>query len=454
MDDPYSYCSFIISIGLTFKPFSLGVGIAIFSMLSLLVLSALISAAEAAFFSLSPNDKESLAKSSNAKDQRVLELLQKPKRLLATLLISLNFVNIAIVITSTFITDALINADSCPAWLLFTIQVVIVTFLILLTAEIIPKVYATQHALSTSRMMSLPVIFMKKTFYPISSFLIFSTSAIDKRVRQRGHNISVDELSHALELTDDDELEKDDQKILEGIVNFGNTDVKQIMKSRMDVDAVEYEISFEQLLQEIFNSGYSRIPVYKESFDNIEGVLYIKDLLPHLDKKEFKWQALIRPPFFVPENKKLDDLLKEFQQSKIHMAIVVDEYGGTSGIITLEDVIEEIVGEINDEFDNDDLVYSKLDDHNFVFEGKVPLKDLYRILDIDGDDFESAKGEADSLAGFLIELEGRIPKKNEVMKFKKFTFLIESADNRKVKRIKVSIEEAQEMNQKKVSNEK
>ena len=271
---------------------------------------------------------------------------------------------------------------------------------------------------------------------------VLSTSLLDKWIKPSSPNISVDDLSQALELTTDDTITNEDQKILKGIVKFGNTDVKQIMKSRMDVVAFEHNTKYLSLLESITNSGFSRVPVYKEKLDTIEGVLYAKDLLQYSNEgNEFQWQKILRSPFFVPENKKIHELLREFQNNKIHLAIVVDEYGGTSGIVTLEDVIEEIVGEINDEFDDDDLVYSKLDESNFVFEGKAPLNDVYRILQIDGSDFEDVKGEADTLAGLIIENEGRIPTKGEKLKIKQLNFVIESADARKIKRVKVNIGE-------------
>ena len=399
---------------------------------------AMFSAAESAFFSLSLADREKLKVSESKTDIKLLELINQPKRVLATLLISINFVNIAIVILSTFIISSLFDFSHNPT-LGFVIQVVAVTFLILLVGEVIPKIYATQKPLKAARFMLYPVLSLQKIFYPLSSFLIFSTSIIDKRVKQRGHSISVDQLSQALDLTNENELQKGDHEILKGIVKFGNVDVKQVMKSRMDVTAFDFEMSYKELLNNILASGFSRIPIYKETFDHVAGVIYIKDLLPHLQKETFEWQSLIRPPFFVPESKKLDDLLKDFQHKKIHLAIVVDEYGGTSGIVTLEDIIEEIVGEINDEFDDDDIVYSKLDENNFVFEGKVLLNDLYRIMEMDGKSFEDAKGESDTLAGFLIELKGKIPLKNEKISFKNLYFKIESADNRRIRRVKVTI---------------
>lgn len=412
------------------------------TILVLLVIVALVSAAESAFFSLTPTEMEELKTSGTKTDEKILSFIDAPKRLLATLLISVNFLSIAIVIlNSTFIfgEEGLFDFSQSPL-LGFIIQVVVITFLILLVGEVTPKIYATQNSLRATRALVYFVQFLQGLFYPISSFLIFSTSLLDKLIKPKSHNISIGELSQALDLTNDEDMPEEDQKILQGIVKFGNTDVKQIMKPRVDVTAYEYGTGYKKLLEDITNFGFSRMPIYKETLDNIAGVLYTKDLLQYLDNADdFKWQEIIRPPFYVPENKKIDDLLREFQHKKIHLAVVVDEYGGTSGIVTLEDVIEEIVGEINDEFDDDDLTYSKLDDSNFVFEGKAHLNDVYRIIEIDGEEFEDVKGEADTLAGLIIEIEGRIPTKNEKIKFKNLTFTIESADNRKVKRVKITV---------------
>jgi putative hemolysin len=431
---------FLPMMGLVIKSFSVGVAASIIIMMVLLVVVALVSAAESAFFSLSPTDLEVLKESDAKRDDKILLLINTPKRLLATLLISINFINIAIVILSTFVFEALFDFAYNPL-LGFVIQVVAVTFLILLIGEVIPKIYATQNPLKTTRTLLYFVQVLQRAFYPLSSLLVLSTSMMDKLVKPKSHNISVDELSHALDLTSDEDIPEGDHKILKGIVKFGNTDVKQIMKSRMDVTAFEYNTGFNNLLEKITEYGFSRVPIYKEALDHVTGVLYTKDLLQYLDKADdFNWQGIIRPPFFVPENKKIDDLLREFQLKKIHLAIVVDEYGGTSGIVTLEDVIEEIVGEINDEFDDDELVYSKLDDNNYVFEGKAHLNDVYRILEIEGGVFEEAKGEADTLGGLILELEERIPKKGEKIKFENFLFTIEAADNRKIKRVKITIE--------------
>ena len=441
MDVP-SFLNHTLVLSSLFKPFSVSILFAIIGMILLLLVVALVSAAESAFFSLSPTDMEALKTSDEKNDEKILALIQGPKRLLATLLISVNFINIAIVILSSFIIDELFNFSADPIFG-FIIQVVVVTFLILLIGEVTPKIYATQNPLRVSRLLLFLVQLLQRIFYPISSFLIFTTSVLDKIIKPRAHNISVDELSQALELTVDEDIPAEDHKILKGIVKFGHTDVKQIMRSRMDVIAFESELGFTKLLEAITNSGFSRVPIYKGTLDNVLGVLYSKDLLQYIDEKDdFNWHSIIRPPFFVPENKKIDDLLREFQHKKIHLAVVVDEYGGTSGIVTLEDVIEEIVGEINDEFDDDDLIYSKLDDSNYVFEGKAHLNDVYRVLQIDGEDFEDAKGEADTLAGLILEVEGRIPTKNEKIQFKNLFFTIEAADNRRIKRVKVTIDRA------------
>ena len=434
-------------LSIVVNPFSVSIAIAIVAIFIMLIIVALVSAAESAFFSLTPNDMDELQTSDSRTDSKILLLLTTPKRLLATLLISVNFINIGIVIlNSTFIfgADALFAFPESPM-LGFILQVVAVTFLILLIGEVTPKIYATQNPLRASRSLVYFVIVLQRLFYPISSFLIFTTSLLDKLIKPKSHNISVDELSQALDLTSDDEMAEEDHKILKGIVKFGNTDVKQIMQSRTHVTAFEFKIGFTKLLSDLTAFGFSRVPIYKDSLDNIAGVLYSKDLLQYINEKDdFNWQGIVRPPFFVPENKKIDDLLREFQSKKIHLAVVVDEYGGTSGIVTLEDVIEEIVGEINDEFDDDDLVYSKLDADNFVFEGKAPLNDVYRILEIDGSDLEDVKGEADTLAGLIIEIEERIPTKNEKITFKNLTFTIESADNRKIKRVKITIDREDE----------
>lgn len=437
--DPYPWL--VLSI---LKPFSFEVAIGAVIMLVLLGLSALISGAEVAYFSLGPGDKEELNHSKSRVTLIVLELLDRPKRLLATILIGNNFINVAIVVLSTYLMESLFDFEG-NAVAAFWVQVFAVTLLILIIGEIIPKVYANKYSLKLAMMMAYPMLFMGRLFSPVSGLLVAGTNWFKKSGGATGQNISVDELSHALELTADQDASDEEHKILQGIVKFGNTDVKQIMTPRVDVVSFDITTSYTDMRQGILDSGFSRIPVFKESFDSIAGILYIKDLLPHLNAaSDFDWASLIRPPFFVPENKKIDDLLKEFQEKKMHLAVVVDEYGGSSGIVTLEDILEEIVGEISDEFDDESVTYSKLDDSNFVFEGKTPLNDMYRILDIEGDPFENRKGDSDTLAGFVLEQTGKIPKKNERINFDQYMFTIEAADKRKIKRIKVTIQEHQE----------
>jgi putative hemolysin len=423
---------------LIFNPISIPVIIALAVIVVLLISSALVSGSEVAFFSIDAKDRESLNSEKNPKATRVLDLLTKPKKLLATILIANNFVNIAIVILSTFIITNLLDFQGNKV-LEFTITVVVATFLILMLGEVIPKVYATNNGIKLAKFMATPIFIIQKLFSPLSTLLVKSTSFIDKRIKKSATEISVHDLDHALEITEIEGVTDEDKKILEGIVKFGETDVKQIMKSRVDVISFDENTPFEELMPQIIENGYSRIPVFQESFDNVTGVLYVKDLLPYLNEKNFDWKILLREPFFVPESKKIDDLLRQFQESKIHIAIVADEYGGTCGIVTLEDVIEEIIGEISDEFDDDDLVYSKIDENNYVFEGKISLVDMYKVLDIEGDIFEEEKGEADTLAGFLIEKSGKIMKKNERIKFGDFSFEVEGADKRRIKQVKVTL---------------
>ena len=417
---------------------------ALLVMLVLIVVSPMFSGSEVAFFSLNIADLDEIEEAGDRSGQRVIELLRDPdpetasKRLLATILIANNFVNIAIILISTFVANSLLTGVSETVKLIINIGVV--TFIIVFFGEVIPKVYATINNRAMARTMSLPLTVTSKVFAIPASLLLRSTNFIDRRLeRRQGKAVSVGELEQALELTQDDERTDEQQKILSGIVSFGSTDVKQIMTSRLDLISASLETPFAELLEIIRSSGFSRIPVCESSLDEIVGILYVKDLIPHLSTDDFAWQDLIRSPFFVPEMKKIDDLLQEFRTKKIHMAIVVDEYGGTSGLITLEDIIEEIVGEIADEFDDEDLHYSKLDDLNYVFEGKTPLIDIYRILDIDGAPFEETKGESDTLAGFVIEHAGKIPLKGERIQFLHYTFTVDAADRRKVKRIKLTI---------------
>jgi len=409
-------------------------------LIVLLGLSALVSGAEVAFFSLSHSDIDTAKDSSEKSDKQVLDLLEKPKELLATILISNNFINVGIVILSTYLSSQIFNFDVSSV-LGFLIQIVLITFMILLFGEVIPKVYANLNALKFAKIMAGSITILESVFRVISIPLLKSTKLIEDKLQKNKGNISVSHLEHALELTTDDDTSKEEQKILEGIVSFGNTDTKQVMCPRIDMFALNANEKFETVISELLTKGYSRIPVYKTNIDNISGILYIKDLLPHINEgNNFNWSRLIKPVFFVPENKKIDDLLNDFQEKKIHLAIVVDEYGGTSGLVTLEDIIEEIVGEINDEFDIDEISYSKLDDNNFVFEGKTSLKDFYRVINI-GDEsiFEDEKGESDTLAGFILEIAGGFPVKGEVISFDSYDFKIEAVDRKRIKQIKVTL---------------
>ena len=410
----------------------------IVSLLVLLLFSALISGSEVAFFSLTPLQLLEIEESESSNDKVIQSLLINPKKLLATILIANNFVNIAIVVLSTFLMGLIPGLEKFPTYVIFLIQVVGVTFLILLFGEVLPKVYATNQPTKLIRFMAAPMLLIERIFSPFSYLLIQSTSFIDKKIRKNKESLSVEELEHAFELTEDT-LQREERKILKSIVRFGNTDVKQIMTARTFAKAFEQEISFEELLEQAGDIGYSRIPVYNESFDVVIGILYLKDLLPFIDRKDFDWKKLLRKPFFVPENKKIDDLLKEFQRKKVHLAIVVDEYGGTSGIVTLEDILEEIVGEIIDEFDDEEIKYSKLADNVYIFDGATSLIDIYKVLGIDGADFEEVKGEADSIAGFVIEHAGIIPKKGEKINFSNYEFTVMASDKRKVKQIQLTI---------------
>lgn len=415
------------------------------ALLILLLCSALISGTEVAFFSLSQTDLDTL--SSDKKDEAlIISLLEKPRKLLATILITNNFINILIVLLFATLAENLfgyfdyqIDVYFFQLPLRFLIEVILVTFLILLFGEVLPKVYASRNALRFSKLMSKFISSVNVLLTPFSLPLISLTKWVENRLGNKNNSISVETLSQALELTSEGATTKDEQKILEGIVNFGNTETIQIMKPRIDIFALSDEESYEEVLEKILKNGYSRNPVYQENIDNIIGVLYAKDLLAHLDKQNFKWQELIREPFFVPENRKLDDLLGDFRERKNHLAIVVDEYGGTSGLVTLEDVIEEIVGDINDEFDDDDLSYSRIDANNFIFEGKTTIKDFCRVLDDEDEQiFEEAKGESETLAGFLLEISGKFPKKGEKINFKKYTFTIEAVDVRRIQQIKAT----------------
>ncbi|WP_299054161.1 gliding motility-associated protein GldE [uncultured Polaribacter sp.] len=415
------------------------------ALIVLLISSALVSGTEVAFFSLSQTDLNEL--SNNGKEQNiVVNLLEKPRKLLATILITNNFINILIVLLFTTIAQTIfgdfnyqLNLYLFTVPIRFLLEVVLVTFLILLFGEVLPKVYASRNALLFSKKMAKLIHIINFLLTPFTLPLITLTKWFEKKLGSKNSNFSVETLSQALELTSEGATTKDEQKILEGIVNFGNTETVQIMKPRIDICAISDEETYENVLEKILKNGFSRNPVYKDNIDNITGVLYAKDLLAHLNKATFNWQKLIREPFFVPENKKLDDLLSDFREKKNHLAIVVDEYGGTSGLVTLEDVIEEIVGDINDEFDDDDVSYSKIDDNNYIFEGKTSIKDFCKILDDEDEDiFEEEKGESETLAGFILEISRKFPKKGEKINFKNYTFTIESLDKKRIKQIKAT----------------
>lgn len=407
----------------------------------LLIGSALISGAEVAFFSLQLKSLEDIQENNvDPALERVINQLKNPKRLLATILVANNFINIAIVLVFSALGDVLFKGIENPYLILF-IEIGLITSLILLFGEILPKIYANRNALAFSKRMALLISFLDRYLlfwitYPMSQ----TTSFLENRLGDQKNQLSVDQLSQALELTGANETTFDEQRILEGIVNFGNTDTREVMCPRMDMFALSDTLTLEEILPLILEQGYSRIPVYHEKRDNIKGILYTKDLLPNLEEPNFKWQKLLKPPIYIPENKKLDDLLKEFQQKKIHLAIVVDEYGGTSGLITLEDIIEEIVGDISDEFDEQDLSYSKLDDRTFVFEGKINLKDFFRVINLeDYTLFEETKGDAETLAGLLLEMAKKFPKKGQKIKYQGYVFTIEEMEQLRIKQVKVEL---------------
>lgn len=413
-------------------------------IICLLLCSALISGAEVAFFSLSATDFETNEKTAYQKRLEIVQkLLEKPQKLLATILVSNNFINIAIILLFDSISGALfdgLSADFYGIPVRFILEVGVVTFLILLFGEILPKIYANRNPVSFTAMMAYPLLALDKVLSPITHPMKSMTLMIHDKLGKKKGDFTVGHLSQALELSNQDTTQEE-QKILQGIVTFGNTDTKQVMQNRMDIFALNEAWEFKDILPQIIENGYSRIPVYRDNIDSITGVLYVKDLIPYTERKELDWTALLRAPYFVPENKKLDDLLNEFKAMKMHLAIVVDEYGGTSGLITLEDIIEEIVGEISDEFDDEDLIFSKLDDQNYVFEGKTPLKDFYRVIELeDASIFEDEKGEAETLAGFLLEISKGFPRKNEVIYFHNYAFKVEAFEGRRIKQIKLTIE--------------
>ena len=405
----------------------------------LLLCSAAASASETAFFSLSPSQLSEIRTSKASVDKRIIYLLENSRLLLATILITNNLVNVGIVILSTFLVNHYLDFSANPL-MGFLFQVVIITALLLLLGEIMPKVIATRKPVSIASMLATPLIIVQKILYPFSMLLVNSTRFVDKRQAQN-HHITLDDISNAIDITNDGQVDEEDRKIMKSITRFGEINAREIMSPRVDLTVIDNALSFSEVQKIIMESGYSRIPVYNETPDTITGILYIKDLLPHLSENDtFAWEKLVRPPFFIPENKPINDLLQEFQEKKIHMAVVVDEYGGTSGIITLEDIIEEIVGEINDEFDieADNRFYSRVDGHNYIFEGKTSINDMCRVLGLDDRIFDEAKGESESLAGLILELAGKMPSTGETFNLGEFIFRIEAADKRRIKKVKIT----------------
>ena len=417
---------------------SVGAIFAIILAAVLLLFSGFASGSEIAFFSLTPNDINELEESNTEKDQRILELREDSERTLATILITNNVINVTIIMLCNYFFMHVVDFGSA-VWLQFVVITVLLTFLLLLFGEIMPKVYCGQHALKMCRLFCDSIFFLRKLFRPLANILLRSGALAGKVVQTENHVLSVDDLEQALELTDEEDL-KEEKNMLEGIVRFGDETAKEVMTSRQDIVDLDFKSKFHEVIKCVVDNNYSRIPVYQDSIDNIRGILYIKDLLPHLSKPDtFRWQSLIRPPYFVPETKKIDDLLREFQENKVHIAIVVDEFGGTSGLITMEDILEEIVGEINDEYDEEEKPYVRINANTYVFEGKTLLSDFFKILDLDDETFEEVEGDADSLAGLLLEIKGDFPELHERIDYQNFTFEVTELDEHRISKIKVVI---------------
>ena len=425
-----------------FHPITTGTVIAVLLTAFLLLVSGFASGSEIAFFSLSPQDLEELDADKNPCDARIEQLRNDSERTLATILIANNFVNVTIIMLCNYIFSSLVQFK--VAWLEFIVITVLLTFMLLLFGEIMPKIYSRQVPLKFCRKAVSGIMFLRKVFWPLETILIKSGMIAEKAVPKESRQLSVDDLEQALELTDEDDI-KDEQSMLQGIIRFGDETANDVMTPRQDIENIEIHSSFKEVLQFINDNNYSRIPVYQGNEDNIRGVLYIKDLLPYISKPEgFRWQSLIRPPYFVPETKRLDDLLREFQENKIHIAIVVDEFGGTSGLVTLEDILEEIVGEINDEYDEDVKPYTKLNNNTYIFEGKILLSDFCKVLQVDDDEFDDVAGDADSLAGLLLELKGDFLSLHEKLSYKQYTFEVMEVEERRISRVKVTIHEKEQ----------
>lgn len=439
--DPDSCLSYLTDLcsGVVVTAPSLGAIIALVLAVMLLYASGFVSASEIAFFSLSPGDLNEIEEDSHPSDKIIKTLLDDSERLLATILISNNFVNVTIIMLLNYFFACVVDFGSAEI-LEFLLVTVVLTFLLLLFGEIMPKIYSAQHTLKFVRKAAPVILFLRSVFRPISSVLVHSTFIINKLAqKKKTRNLSVDELSQALELTDKNEI-SEESNMLEGIIRFGEETAKEVMTSRLDMVDLEIKNHFSEVLKCVIDNVYSRIPVYEDTRDNIKGILYIKDLLPYLDKDDnFRWQNLIRPAFFVPETKKINDLLRDFQSNKVHIAIVVDEFGGTSGIVTMEDIIEEIVGEINDEYDEEELPYAKIDEKTYIFEAKTLLSDFYKIMKVDEDEFDEAAGDADTLAGLLLELKGEFPALHEVIDFMDYSFEVLEMDERRILKVRVTI---------------
>jgi putative hemolysin len=437
LEPGYMLSYLFLTSGVVVNTFDLKIATGLIILIILLLGSALMSGSEVAYFSFRPEDIERFKSSKGKQSQAALKLYNNPEKLLSTVLVANNTINIAIVLLAAFISSRMFDFSAEPV-IGFIINVVVITFLLLFFGEVMPKVYASKNHITVALFMAYPLTVLEKIFLPVTYLLMVSSSFVRKRTGTRRSNISMDDLSDALELTSEDFNE--DERILKGIVNFGNLNVSAIMCPRIDVTAIDIKSGFDKIVPVIISSGFSRIPVYSGSFDNVKGILYAKDVLPYTNNPgSFKWQALLRPPYFVPETKKINDLLKEFQTRKIHMAVVIDEYGGTSGIITLEDILEEIVGEITDETDEDQSLFRKLDEETYIFEGKILLNDFCKVMEIEEDLFDEVRGESETLAGLILELTGEILQKDQIIKHGKFTFRIESADKRRIKEIRVEI---------------
>ena len=431
--------SFLVDFSsyISVNPIDINVVVAILLVILLLLLSGFASASEIAFFSLSPTDVESLDPDKSSSDKLIELLRDDSERTLATVLITNNLVNVAVIMLCNYIFGSLFTFGA--EWLQFLCVTILLTFLLLLFGEIIPKVYSRRRPLAFCRKAVKGIMFFRRLFWPIETILLRSGAFAEKVIQKENRQLSVDELEQALELTDKEEI-KDEQSMLQGIIRFGDETAKEIMTSRQDIVDLDIRCSYDTVLKCIVENNYSRIPVYQDNQDNIRGVLYIKDLLPHLSKgSNFRWQSLIRPPYFVPETKKIDDLLRDFQENKVHIAIVVDEFGGTSGIVTLEDILEEIVGEINDEFDEDERNYTKLASNTYLFEGKTLLKDFLKILNLPDDEFDDIEGDADSLAGLLLEIKGDFPAVHEVLIYKDYKFEVLEIEERRISKVKVIV---------------